>query len=80
MQDIAVALFVAVFSIILCLIEIPDLSKKKMHRELGAFVVLVGLGILLALLKSLGWNIPNPSDLIAWTYSPVEGIIKSLLE
>ncbi len=80
MQDMAVALFVVVFGSILSLIEIPDLLKKKMHRELVAFVVLTVLGMSLALLKAFGWSIPNPSDLLAWVYSPVEGIIKGLLE
>lgn len=71
---------VLVFSTILCIIEIPDMIKKNQYRELWTFSVLLTIGILLVVLKSLNIEIPNPSDFIMWVYSPFKGIMKSLLK
>lgn len=69
-----------VFSTILCMIEIPKMLKERLYRELWTFSILLGLGIILAILKSLDVEIPNPSDFIAWVYSPLSDIMKSLLK
>lgn len=71
---------VLAFSTILCIIEIPKMQKQKLYRELYTFVVLLGLGTVLAILKSLNVEIPNPSDFIKWIYSPFTEVIKSLLK
>ncbi|AZV58586.1 hypothetical protein [Clostridium sp. AWRP] len=68
------------FSITLCIVEIPKMLKENLHRELWTFSILLALGTVLAILKSLNVKIPNPSDFIAWVYSPLTNIIKSLLE
>jgi hypothetical protein len=73
-------LSVLTFSTILCIKEIPKMLKEKLNRELFAFIVLLGLGTVLAILKSLNVEIPNPSDFIAWVYSPVTELMKSLLK
>lgn len=73
-------LAVVVFSTVLCLIEIPKMRQAKQHRELWVFSVLLVLGTVLVILKSLDVNIPNPSDFIAWVYSPLTGVMKSLLK
>ena len=73
-------LAVLVFGIVLCIVEIPKMRKDKLYRELWTFSVLLALGTTLAILKSLDVEIPNPSDFIAWVYSPVEGIMKGLLK
>lgn len=68
------------FNIILCIIEIPKMIQEKLFKELCVFCVLVFLGTLLAILKSIDANIPNPSDWIAWVYSPVADVFKSMLK
>jgi hypothetical protein len=73
-------LAVLVFSTVLCIIEIPKMLKQNLYRELYTFVVLLGLGTVLAILKSLNVEIPNPSDFIQWVYSPVTNVIKALLK
>lgn len=69
-----------VFSTVLCIIEIPKMLNKKLYREFGSFIVLLGIGTVLAILKSLEVKIPNPSDFVAWVYSPLTDIMKSFLE
>jgi hypothetical protein len=54
--------------------------QEKLFKELCVFCVLVFLGTLLAILKSIDANIPNPSDWIAWVYSPVADVFKSMLK
>lgn len=71
---------VLVFSTVLCIIEIPKMLKQKLIRELWTFSLLLGLGTVLAILKSLDVDIPNPSDFIAWVYSPFTEVIKGLLK
>jgi len=71
---------VLVFSTVLCFIEIPKMLQGKLYRELWTFSILLGLGTVLAILKSLDVDIPNPSDLIAWVYSPFAGVMKGLLK
>lgn len=73
-------LAVVVFSTVLCLIEIPKMLQAKQYRELWVFSILLVLGTVLVILKSLDANIPNPSDFIAWVYSPLAGVMKSLLK
>lgn len=71
---------VLVFSAVLCIIEIPKMQKGNLYRELYTFLVLLGLGTVLAIFKSLNVEIPNPSDFIAWVYSPFANVMKSLLK
>ena len=73
-------LAVLVFSTVLCIIEIPKMQKEKLHRELWTFSILLGLGTVLAILESLEVEIPNPSDFIAWVYSPFTEVMKGLLK
>lgn len=73
-------LAVLIFSTVLCIIEIPKMLKEKLYRELWTFSILLGLGTVLAILKSLNVEIPNPSDWIAWFYSPLKEVMKSLLK
>jgi hypothetical protein len=73
-------LMVLAFSTVLCIIEVPKMLKEKLHRELWTFSILLGLGTVLAILKSLDVDIPNPSDFIAWVYSPFTEAMKGLLK
>jgi hypothetical protein len=79
-MGIVAILAVLAFSAVLCIAEVPKMLKGKLYRELWTFSVLLGLGMVLAVLKSLDVEIPNPSDWIAWVYSPVKGVMKSLLK
>ncbi|MBP2651207.1 MAG: putative rane protein [Firmicutes bacterium] len=77
----AVGIFtVLVFATVLSIIEIPKMLQGKLYKELWAFSILLALGTVLAILKFLDVNIPNPSDWIAWVYSPVKDFMKSLLK
>lgn len=68
------------FNTMLCIVKIPKMIQEKLYREVYVFCFLVFLGTLLAILKSLDSYIPNPSDWIAWVYSPVADIFKSILK
>lgn len=71
---------VLAFSTVLCIIEIPKMVKEKLNKELWTFSILLGLGTALAILKSLGFMIPNPSDFVAWVYSPITEVMKSIIK
>ena len=73
-------LAVLAFSTILSIVEIPKMISEKLYRELYTFIVLLALGTVIAILKSLNVNIPNPSDFIQWVYSPFSGFIKMLVK
>ncbi len=71
---------VLVFDVIVCIIEIPKMLKQKLIKELVTFSVLLLLGTVLATLKAFDKKVPNPSDFLAWVYSPVADLMKSLME
>jgi len=73
-------ILVIIFSSILCIVEIPNMLKDKLYRELIAFSVILFCGIILTILKSLDIQILNPSDIIATVYSPIVTLIKGALE
>lgn len=69
-------LSVLAFGTVLCFYEIPQMLKSKSYKELWAFSILLALGVVLVILKSLNVTISNPSDWIAWVYSPVSDLLK----
>ncbi len=71
---------VMAFSIVLCIVEIPKMYKEKLYRELAAFSVLLCCGVILAVLKCLNIDIPNPLDFIAIIYSPITSLMKDVFE
>jgi hypothetical protein len=79
-MEIAAIVLVLAFSSILCIVEIPKMLAMKLNRELWTFLILLVLGVALAILKSLNVSIPNPSDWIAWVYSPVSNVLKDFLK
>ncbi len=68
------------FSTVLCIIEIPKMLNGRLFKELWAFLILLGSGTVLAILKGLNVEIPNPSDWIAWVYSPFRKVMESLIK
>ena len=71
-------LAVALFSIVLSIVEIPKMWKQKLYKELVIFCLFLMFGTVLAVLKSLDVKVPIPSDLIAWIYSPLAEVMKSI--
>lgn len=66
---------VLLFSTALSLIEVPKMLRAKSYKELAVFSGLLALGTGLAILKSLNVQLPNPSDWVAWIYSPVAKLL-----
>lgn len=69
---------VLVFSTVLCIIEIPKMLREKLYKEFWTFSILLGLGVVLVILLSFDIKIPNPSDWVAWVYSPLKEIIENI--
>lgn len=67
------------FDTVVCVIEIPKMVRGKLIKELITFSVLLLLGTIIGVMKALDMKIPNPSDWLAWVYSPVSDLMKSLL-
>ncbi len=74
-----VILLVLGFAAVLCIVEVPKLLKARSFKELWAFLLLLALGVVLSILRSLKVEIGSPSDVFAWIYSPLEGVMESLL-
>jgi hypothetical protein len=75
-----IILLVLGFAAVLCIFEIPKLLRTKSFKELWAFSLLLALGVVLSILKSLKVDIGNPSDLLAWIFAPLEDVVESLLK
>lgn len=79
-MSIVMLLAVLIVSVGLGYTEIPKMKKQKQTKELWTYSILLGLFTILAVLKCLGVKIPNPSDFVAWMYSPVTEITKAITQ
>ena|GEM_PF-567718 len=68
-------LFILLFAVIICIIEVPRLRKKQRHKELYVFSFLLFIGVGLSVLTAMQIKIPNPLDIIAFIYRPVSILI-----
>lgn len=73
-------LMVLIGSLLLCLIEIPKMLKLKLYKDLVVFLVLLLSATVMMIVTRLEVEIPNPSDFLAWVYSPLEGIMKKFYQ
>jgi hypothetical protein len=71
---------VLVFDTVVSIIEIPKMLSCKLYKELAVFSVLLVLATAATIMKILSLNVPNPTSLIIWFFSPVSGIMKWLSE
>lgn len=69
---------VIIFAIVLCIFEVPKMRKEKQIKELWMFSIILGIGVLITIMKSMDMKIPNPSDWVAWIYSPLKGLFENL--
>lgn len=69
-MKIVLIIFTLIFVIVLMSIEIPKMLSNGFHKELWLFFIILITRALLHVLKILNVNIPNPSDAIAWLFSP----------
>lgn len=66
-------------AILISFIEVPNLLKSKLKKELWVFISLLFVGIGLGIIKSLNLEMPNPLDVIIMIYKPFsDGIYKLL--
>lgn len=73
-------LSVLVFGTVLCFVEVPKLLKSKYYKELWIFLISLGFGVTVAILRSLRVPIANPSDFVACIYSPISNFLKDFLK
>lgn len=71
---------VLVFSTVVSFVQVPKMLSEKAYRDLWVFSVILLLGTVLAVLKSLEVEIPNPGDWVAWIYLPVSDFLKEFLK
>jgi len=67
-------------TILIAMIEIPYLLKNNLKRELWIFLVLLLLGTIGCILKSLHLYLPNPFDLMIIIFRPFSKLLFGLLE
>lgn len=79
-MTIVAILAVLVFAVVLSIIEVPKMLKSKLYRELWSFSILLLFGVTLAILKSLDVPLFNPSDWVAFVFSPVSDLIKPIIK
>ena len=79
-MNIVTILAVLVFATVLSFVEVPKMLKSKSYREFWSFSILLLFGVTLAILKSLGVPLSNPSDWVAWVFSPVSDLIKPIFK
>ena len=73
-------IFVVAFDVILCIVEIPKMIRLKLRKELVTFLILLSVGTVLVVMKNFNMQIPNPSELVEWFFSPVSGLMKQMVK
>lgn len=69
-----------IFDVILCIVEIPQMKKNDLKKEKWTFVIILGLGNILVILKSLGKEIPNPSEWVIAFYAPAVNLMQNVFK
>jgi hypothetical protein len=60
---------------IIAYIEIPSLLRAKLYREIGAFGLLLLLGMTMGILETMDVRLPNPLDWITAIHKPISDMI-----
>ncbi len=79
-MNILLIIFVLIFVAVLMVIEIPMMLRNKYYKDLWVFLIFLISGAIVQILKILKVDVLNPSDTIAWFFSPVVELIKNLLK
>lgn len=67
-------------ALLIAMIEIPNLLKKNLKREFWLFSILLLIGTVGSILKSLNVNLPNPFDFLTAVYKPFSDFLFGFLE
>ncbi len=59
--------------------EAPGLVRKKLWRELAAFLGLLIIGMVYSYGQVLDLPLPNPTDLIVFIFKPVSQYLEKIL-
>lgn len=68
-------LLVLLLGIGVAVYEVPRLVQEQMKRELIAFSGFLLIGVVLALVLTLGLPLPNPTRAIEFIFGPLERLI-----
>lgn len=77
-MNLQVLLLVLVF-VGVVLIEVPGLVRRRMYRELAAFLGLLAVAMVYSFGQALRWPLPNPARIIEAAFRPVSRILEQLL-
>lgn len=71
---------ILIVAVLIIIYEVPSLIKRKLHKELILFSLLLAFGVFISILESLDVELPNPSDWLTELYKPLTKIILDLLK
>jgi hypothetical protein len=61
------------------LLEAPGLARRRMYRELAAFLGLLAVAMVYSFGLALHWSLPNPAQITEAVFRPVNKILERLL-
>jgi hypothetical protein len=64
---------------LIAILDVPQLWKKKLVKELWVFAILLLAGAGLSFTLAMNAPIPNPLDLLEWIYKPISDAAMKLL-
>ncbi|MDF2636130.1 MAG: hypothetical protein K0R78_3004 [Pelosinus sp.] len=70
---------ILVFGLLLAL-EVPDLVRNKMWRELGVYFLLMAISIYYSFGQVFDWTLPNPTKGVEAIFKPVAEAVEKLLK
>ncbi|MCX7614579.1 MAG: hypothetical protein N2Z65_02340 [Clostridiales bacterium] len=79
-MGIMLIILLGVFTIVLCMVEVPKMLSAKEYKEMIVFFIILSFGVITAVLKILGVQLPNPQGVVIFVNQPIVDIIKGVLE
>lgn len=65
--------------VVVVLMEVPGLVRRRMYRELAAFLALLAVAMVYSFGLALHWSLPNPARITEVIFRPVTRFLERLL-
>ncbi|MFJ8064505.1 hypothetical protein ACIQYS_07725 [Psychrobacillus sp. NPDC096426] len=66
---------ILIVAAVIVILEVPQLVKKKLIKEVAIFSVLLAFGVVLSILLAFGVTVPNPVNFLTYMLKPLNNII-----
>ncbi|HBI05185.1 MAG TPA: hypothetical protein DDY49_14290 [Paenibacillaceae bacterium] len=71
---------VILLALLIGLLEVPNLWRNNLKKELWVFLFLLSIGLGLGIARSINLDLPSPLNVITTIYKPISDVIFNSLK